>query len=155
MTETWQEMLSKRTEELKQKIIKWRRGPSIVRVDKPTRIDRARRLGYKAKQGFVVVRVRISKGGIRFPRPKAGRRQKKMGVVKRKGHISRKEIAIGRVKRKFPNLHPMGAYYLAEDGKYYWYEVVMVDPHHPAIKSDVEVQKRLPKRFKAKVLEES
>ena len=145
MTETWQRLLSERSEELKEKLIRWRRGRSIVRVEKPTRIDRARRLGYKAKQGFVVVRVRISKGGRRFPRPKAGRRQKRIGVVKRKGNINAKEIAINRAKDKFPNLYPMGAYYLAEDGRYYWFEVIMVDRSHPTIKADVELQKKLPK----------
>ncbi len=145
MTETWQRLLAERPDELKEKLIKWRRGRSVVRVEKPTRIDRARRLGYKAKQGFVVVRVRIPKGGRRFQRPKAGRRQKKMGVVKRKGDISAKEIAISRAKKRFPNLHPIGAYYLAEDGRYYWFEVILVDTHHPAIKADVEMQKKLPK----------
>jgi large subunit ribosomal protein L15e len=35
----------------------WRREGSIVRVERPTRIDRARSLGYMAKQGIAVVRV--------------------------------------------------------------------------------------------------
>jgi len=49
---------------MKMRLIKWRRQPSIVRVEKPTRLDRARALGYKAKQGFVVVRVRVRKVGL-------------------------------------------------------------------------------------------
>ena len=32
------------------------------RVEKPTRIDRARSLGYKAKPGFVVARAKVRKG---------------------------------------------------------------------------------------------
>lgn len=34
----------------------YRQLPSIHRATKPTRPDKARRLGYKAKQGFVVYR---------------------------------------------------------------------------------------------------
>ena len=33
----------------------WRRESVIIRVDRPTRIDRARLLGYKAKRGYIVV----------------------------------------------------------------------------------------------------
>jgi large subunit ribosomal protein L15e len=145
ITDRWQKILFERSEELKEKLIKWRRGPSITRVEKPTRLDRARRLGYKAKQGFVIVRVRVSKGGMRLPRPRSGRRQKRMGVLKRKGNVNSKQVAINRAKEKYPNLYPMGVYYLAEDGRYRWYEVVMVDTSHPAIKADQELRKRLPK----------
>jgi len=53
-----------------QRLIEWRRQPTVLRVEKPTRIDRARRLGYKAKQGFVVTRVRVRRGGPR--RTKSG-----------------------------------------------------------------------------------
>ena len=43
----------------------WRREGSVVRVARPTRIDRARALGYKAKQGIAVVRVQVRRGGRR------------------------------------------------------------------------------------------
>ena len=35
---------------------------AVVRLDKPTNLARPRRLGYKAKEGFVVVRVQVRKG---------------------------------------------------------------------------------------------
>ena len=38
-----------------QRLIGWRRGESFVRLEHPTRIDRARALGWRAKPGFVVV----------------------------------------------------------------------------------------------------
>ena len=47
----------------KEKLVKWRGQGSIVRVKVPTRLDRARSIGYKAKQGVTVHRVRIKKGG--------------------------------------------------------------------------------------------
>ena len=60
----------------------WRRENVIVRVERPTRIDRARSLGYKAKQGYVVVRTRVRRGGLRKSRFTAGRKPKRMGVRK-------------------------------------------------------------------------
>ena len=38
---------------MRHKAESWRREPSIVRVKSPTRLDRARSLGYKAKRGFL------------------------------------------------------------------------------------------------------
>jgi len=49
---------------MRQRLIEWRRQPAIFRVEKPTRLDRARKLGYKAKQGFVIACVRVRRGGL-------------------------------------------------------------------------------------------
>ena len=59
-----------------QRLISWRREPSTVRLEHPTRIDRARSLGYKAKKGYVLVRVRLTRGGRQRPLIKKGRRSK-------------------------------------------------------------------------------
>ncbi|KAJ0970599.1 hypothetical protein J5N97_018558 [Dioscorea zingiberensis] len=48
----------------------YRQHPSIVRVTRPTCPDKARRLGYKAKQGYVIYRVRVRRGGRKRPVPK-------------------------------------------------------------------------------------
>ena len=124
---------------MRQRLIKWRRQSAIVRIEKPTRIDRARRLGYKAKQGFVIARVRVRRGGLRKKRPKAGRRPKRMGVKKYKPAKSMKLIGEERTGKKFPNLEVLNSYWVAEDGRSKWFEIIMVDPHHPAIKADKEV----------------
>ncbi len=121
---------------MRQRAIRWRRQPAIVRIDKPTRLDRARRLGYKAKKGFIVVRVRVRRGGRRKPRPKMGRRQKRMGVAKITPAKSLRLIAEERAARKYPNLEVLNSYWVWEDGMYKWFEVILVDPHHPAIKGD-------------------
>ncbi len=120
----------------RERLVEWRRQPAVVRVEKPTRPDRARSLGYKAKQGFVIVRVRVRKGGRRKPRPRSGRKPAGMGVLKLTPGKNIRWIAEERAARKFPNLEVLNSYYVAEDGKYYWYEVIMIDPHHPAIKKD-------------------
>jgi len=124
---------------MRQRVIIWRRQPAIVRVEKPTRIDRARRLGYKAKKGFVVVRARVRRGGRRKPRPKMGRRQKRMGVSKYTPAKSIKLIAEERVARKYPNLEVLSSYWVWEDGVSKWFEVILVDPSSPSIKSDKDV----------------
>jgi len=121
------------------RLVEWRRQPAVVRVDKPTRLDRARALGYKAKQGIIVVRVRVRRGGRRKPRPRAGRKPAGMGVEKLTPAKSIRLIAEERAARKFPNMEVLNSYYVAEDGKYFWYEVIMVDPHNPAVKSDKDL----------------
>ncbi len=106
----------------------WRRGKTIHRVEKPSRLDRARSVGYKAKQGYVVVRVKVSRGGLRKIPPKLGRRQKRMGISKIKRSKGMKRIAEERVKRKYRNLEVLGSYFLGEDGQSKWFEVVLRDP---------------------------
>lgn len=136
LSKLWREKPKELEVLMKKRLIEWRREPAVVRVDKPLRIDRARSIGYRDKQGFVVLRVRVRRGGFAKPRPRSGRRPKAIGVVKHKVNVSMKEEAIARAKKKYPNLYPLGAYWLASDSLYKWYEVIMVDPNHPAIKSD-------------------
>jgi len=128
MAKAWRNPESSYVKELMQeRVMLWRRQPAIVRVDKPTRIDRARRLGYKDKRGYVVVRVRVRRGGLRKPRPKAGRRQKRMGVVKYKPAKSIQLIAEERAAKRFPNLEVLNSYWVWQDGRYKWYEIILVD----------------------------
>jgi large subunit ribosomal protein L15e len=123
----------------RERLVKWRRQSVISRIEKPTRLDRARKLGYKAKQGFVMVRVRVRRGGLRKVRPKSGRRPKRMGVKKFKPAKSLKLIGEERVARKFPNLEVLNSYWVGEDGRSKWFEVIMVDPSHPVIKADKNI----------------
>ena len=114
----------------------WRRQGAIERIDRPTRLDRARELGYKAKQGIVVVRVSVRKGTARKQRFRKGRRTKRQGVrrIGRRKNIQR--IGEERVSRKYPNLRVLNSYWVGEDGTQKWYEVILVDPNHPAIQND-------------------
>ena len=127
-------------EVMKQKLIRWRREPAIVKVERPTNIARARALGYKAKQGIIVVRVRVRKGSGHHIRPNKGRRPKRMGVNKLTRRISIQRIAEERAARKYRNLEVLNSYYVGEDGQHYWYEVIMVDPHCPAILADKDLR---------------
>jgi len=111
-----------------EKKIAWRRQKTVQRIDKPSRLDKARALGYKAKPGYVVVRVKVSRGGLRKIPPSMGRRQKRTGISKIKRQISLQDIAENKAKRKYRNLRALGSYYVGEDGRYKWFEVVMADP---------------------------
>lgn len=111
-----------------QRAITWRKQHSIVRIERPTRLDRARNLGYKAKQGFVMARVRVRRSGFRKTRPTGGRRQKRLGVTKFKVAKSMRLIAEERAARRFPNLEVLNSYWVWEDGRFKWYEIIMVDP---------------------------
>ena len=124
---------------MRQRLIEWRRLPAITRAERPTRLDKARKLGYKAKQGFIIARVRVRRGGLRKQRPKAGRRPKRMGVKKYKPAKSLRLIAEERAARKFPNLEVLNSYWVGEDGRSKWFEVILVDPNHPAVKADRDV----------------
>ncbi|RLI13052.1 50S ribosomal protein L15e [Candidatus Bathyarchaeota archaeon] len=128
LAQTWRKPNSSYIKEIMQKrIVEWRKQPAIIRIEKPTRIDRARRLGYKDKPGYVMVRVRVRRGGLRKLRPRAGRRQKRMGVNKYKPAKSLRLIAEERASRKYPNLEVLNSYWVWEDGRSKWFEVILVD----------------------------
>jgi large subunit ribosomal protein L15e len=124
---------------LKERLPSWRRGESVVRVEHPTRVDRARELGYKAKQGFIVVRSKIRTGGRRKKRLNSGRVPAKMGVKKITPKKSLQWLAEERAARKYPNLEVIGSYWVGEDGQYKYFEIIFVDPSHPVIKSDPKI----------------
>ena len=152
IAEAWRKPEESYVEELmRQRLIEWRKEPAIVRVEKPTRLDRARKLGYKAKQGFIIVRVRVRRGGLRKQRPRSGRRPKRMGVKKYKPAKSLRLIAEERAARKFPNLEVLNSYWVGEDGRFKWFEVIMIDPHHPAVKADKDINWICQKQHKGRV----
>jgi large subunit ribosomal protein L15e len=136
-------MWKENPDELKSKAIAWRSEPTIHRIEKPSRLDRARRLGYKAKQGIIIVRARVGRGGMRKHRPVAGRRQKHIGVLHIKQGISMRKVAERRVGERYSNLEVIGSYFLYKDGMHLWYEVILVDPSHPSISKDKEMRGKL------------
>jgi large subunit ribosomal protein L15e len=119
-----------------QRLQVWRREPAVIRIERPTRLDRARNLGYKAKQGVIVARVRTWRGGRRKQRPRGGRRTKHLGVKRLTARKSSQWVAEERASRKFPNLEVLNSYWVGQDGKSKWYEIILVDPNHPRIIKD-------------------
>lgn len=120
---------------LRERMIEWRKSSVFTKVEHPLRLDRARELGYKSKKGFVVIRIRIKRGGHKRSRPNKGRRSKRMHTRKTL-KMNYKWIAEQRVARKFKNLEVLNSYWIGKDGLNYFYEVICVDPQRPEIKND-------------------
>ena len=134
----WKKPKANMPEAYKDRIIAIRKEPVTVRLERPTRIDRARSLGYRAKQGIFVVRQRVIRGGHTRPDIKKGRRTKHSGQTK---NLSKnyQSIAEERVQRKYHNCEILNSYSLMKDGRHYWFEVIVVDRSHPAIKKDKQL----------------
>jgi len=139
----WLKMWKENSTELRKKAVIWRKENAVTRIDKPSRITRARRLGYKAKQGITVVRMRVGTGGMRKQRPRGGRRPKHLGVTRIKAAVSMKQVAERRVLERYPNMKLLGSYFLYKDGMHYWFEIILADPSHPSIAKDKELRKRV------------
>jgi len=141
--ETWQKVFKDKYGDIRTRAIELRRGPTMERVERPSRLDKARMLGYKAKQGVVVVRIRVKAGGMRRQRPTSGRRPKHLGVLRMKSDEPVQKVAERRVKERHPNLELLGSYLLWVDGKHRWFECVLVDPSEPGVKKDYNYRRRL------------
>lgn len=143
MSKTWQKVFSEKAGDISKRAIELRKGPTIARLERPSRLSKARMMGYKAKEGVVVVRIKLSRSGMRRPRPTSGRRPKHMGVLRMKSDEPVQHVAERRVLEKYPNLRLLGSYLFWQDGKHSWYECVMIDPLNPSIKSDYNYRRFL------------
>ena len=136
--EAWKNPSDDISELWHQRAIQWRKEPATIRIERPTRLDRARSLGYKAKQGFIIVRQRVNRGGRQRPQIRHPRRSKAMS--RRKDlTMNYQMVAENRAAKKFPNCEVLNSYYVAEDGLRYWYEVILVDRTHPSILADPHI----------------
>ncbi len=122
-----------------QRLIQWRKEENFTRIDKPTRIDRARNLGYKAKQGYIVVRAHVRRGGLRKPTIRKGRKPSAKGIKKITMGKNTQRIAEERTAKHYPNMEVLNSYWVGDDGKNYFYEVILVDPVHPSIIKDPKI----------------
>ena len=123
----------------KERRIAWRREENFVRIDEPTGLDKARNVGYKAKQGYVLVRGRVRKGSFGKRKIKAGRRAKRKGILQITVGKSMQRIAEERAQKRFPNLEVLNSYWVGANGQYEWYEIILVDPAHPVIQADPKI----------------
>lgn len=125
---------------LKQRLIEWRKSETVERVERPTRLDRARALGYRAKQGYVIARVKIKKGGRRRTLyGRMGRKPSKAGLIHFTPGKSKQWIAEEKAARKFVNMEVLNSYEVGQDGTRHYFEVILVDPNHPNIKNDPKI----------------
>ncbi|XP_016956146.1 60S ribosomal protein L15-like [Drosophila biarmipes] len=113
----------------------------LHRAPRPTRPDKARRLGYRAKQGFVIYRVRVRRGGRKRPVPKGCTygKPKSHGVNQLKPYRGLQSIAEERVGRRLGGLRVLNSYWIAKDAAFKYFEVILIDAHHGAIRRDPKI----------------
>ncbi|MDE1810539.1 MAG: 50S ribosomal protein L15e [Candidatus Micrarchaeota archaeon] len=135
MRETFINEYKERSDAYKARLIQWNSEPPITRIEKPTNIARARKLGYKAKQGVVVARVVVKGGKKKRKDPAGGRKPSKAGMyfARRK---SVQSIAEERAARKFPNCEVLNSYFVGSAGSSKFYEVILLDRGQGSIMSD-------------------
>lgn len=130
--QTWQD--NRETLE-RQNTLQWRSEPATVRVERPTRLDRARALGYKAKQGFLIVRQRVDAGGRMRPRIRSGRRSKAFRQFKVLD-MNYQAVAERRALTGYANCEVLNSYKVGSDSKHFWFEVILIDRTHPQVLGD-------------------
>merc|ERR1711988_278566 len=103
----------------------YRQLPTMHRVTRPSRPDKARRLGYKAKQGVVIWRVAVRRGSRKTNTPKGiiYGKPKRQGINQMKSRKNLRSIAEERVGRKMGALRVLNSYWVGQDGTYKFYEV--------------------------------
>jgi len=139
VSEQWKKPDTSYKSPQQQRLIQWRKEENYIRVDKPLRIDRARSLGYKAKPGFMVARARVRRGGLRKHTIKGGRRPARKGITKITMAKSTQRMAEERTAKRYPNMEVLNSYWVGDDGKNHFYEVILVDPVHPSIMKDPKI----------------
>ena len=143
MEELWKKKQSDMLRFLQRvRVWEYRQLPAIHRCTRPTRPDKARRLGYKAKQGFVIYRVRVRRGSRKRPVHKGtvwGKPKSSGAINKFKCTRNLQNMAEERVGRRCGNLRVLNSYWVAIDGMYKYFEVIMVDPAHRVIRSDPRI----------------
>ena len=135
ISKTWKSSTPEFKEMHRKRMTTWRTEDTSVRIDKPTRIDKARSLGYRAKQGVIVVRQRVDRGGRMRPDIKGGRRTAHSYQQKNLAK-NYQSVAEERANENYSNCEVLNSYFVGKDGLHYWYEVILLDRTNPAIQKD-------------------
>ena len=83
VTETFQNTRDTKYDSVQyHRMIELRKMRSVQRIEKPTNIARARNLGYKAKQGYIVAVSKVRRGTLHKLRPVQGRKNANLAINK-------------------------------------------------------------------------
>lgn len=132
LRQSWKKPRETLGQAYRQKLIQFRTEPVTLRIERPTRLNKARALGYKPKLGIILVRQKVLRGGHIRPKRAGGRRAKKMThrMTLMKNYQA---IAEMRANKQYKNCEVLNSYLVGQDGKSYWYEIILVDRSHPAV----------------------
>ncbi len=118
-----------------ERMLKWRAEPPITRAERPTNIARARELGYKAKEGILVARVKLRGGTSKRPTAGGGRKPSKTARFFSRAK-SLQAIAEERAARRFSNSEVLNSYFVGQFGSDSFYEVILLEKGNPSIMAD-------------------
>lgn len=148
MKDTFIEEYKSKNQLYKQRLVKWNSEPPVMRVDGPTNIARARELGYKAKQGVVIVRVHVNEGKRKRKDPAGARKPSRAGRFFSRSK-SLRAIAEERAARKFSNCEVLNSYFVGEAGSKKFFEVILLDRGSAVVMSDPNYSRVLAQRNRA------
>jgi len=120
----------------------YRQLTKVHRCPRSTRPDKARRLGYKNKQGYVIYRIAMRRGGRKRPVAKGcpyGKPKTSGAVKQQKPERNLQSIAEERVGRSLKGLRVLNSYWVGADSTYKYFEVILIDIAHKAIKRDPKI----------------
>jgi large subunit ribosomal protein L15e len=131
--ETFQKEYAERSPIYRARITVWRKEGPVVRVERPTNIARAHTLGYKAKKGYIIVRVRVKRGKRKRIKMMRGRKPSKTGRFYSR-HTSLQRIAEERANKHFRNTEVLNSYFVGSDGSLKFFEVILAEPKLSGLK---------------------
>lgn len=122
-------------------LVEARQNEIVHRKEQPSFLERARTLGYKAKQGYSVWGVRIRKGDAIRSFSNGNTRGKcvNAGIHQIKPSLNKQAEAEQIIGRQLGGLRLLGSYKIGQDARYHHYEVIMVDATHNAIRNDRKI----------------
>ncbi len=112
----------------KERLVQWGKQGTVVRLEGPTNVPRARSLGYKATKEYLIARVRISKGKRARRRVDLGRKPGKNRKKVNPG-VPLSQYAEGKARKNFTNLNVTGSYFIGQTGSDKYFEVILFNPH--------------------------
>eukprot|EP00555_Chaetoceros_dichaeta_P015717 CAMPEP_0198258550 /NCGR_PEP_ID=MMETSP1447-20131203/7927_1 /TAXON_ID=420782 /ORGANISM="Chaetoceros dichaeta, Strain CCMP1751" /LENGTH=170 /DNA_ID=CAMNT_0043945691 /DNA_START=442 /DNA_END=954 /DNA_ORIENTATION=+ len=113
----------------------------MTRCNRPTRTEKAHRLGYKAKQGYSIVRIGVRRGGRKRQnhRGMVFGKPKHQGINHLKFQRNLQSVGEEKVGRKYSNLRVLNSYWINQDATMKYYEIILVDPSHTKIRRDPRI----------------
>src|SRR3989338_8333204 len=100
--EIWKRPSENLGELWQKRLLEWKKEDASIRIEHPTRLDKARSLGYRAKQGYILIRQRLDRGGRQREIIRKGRKNKQFGRRKDVDK-SYQSVAEQRAVKKYPN----------------------------------------------------